>query len=194
MKPGGTLSDFGHKSTVRSGGMRRSGSVAAARSLADFLLYEVLDFAVLVFRQLEISRPSNHFLQLVLRHSSRPALLSQVEDPEGRRLRRAQRAVVATTAVLLDQLAHALFERIPAWVNRFRSDQPGSAAGQENHRGEGVRIQRTDLQSSARLLECAYPNPAEISNRPRSGDELLSAGFRPLAASGLRPGVDAPSV
>src|SRR5260370_21674368 len=94
--------------------MRRSGSVAAARSLADFLLYEVLDFAVLVFRQLEISLPSNHFLQLVLRHSSRPALLSQVEDPEGRRLRRAQRAVVATAPVLLAHLATALFVPRPS--------------------------------------------------------------------------------
>jgi hypothetical protein len=131
----------------------RSASVAAARSLAYFLLYEVLDFAVLVFRQLEIARSSNHFLQLVLRHSSRPTLLSQVEDPEGRRLRRAQRAVVATAAMLLDQLAHALFERI-AWMNRFRSEQRGNAAGQEKHGDEGVRIQRTDppeLRSTPRV-------------------------------------------
>ena|ERR1700682_3185628 len=135
--------------------MMRSGSVAAAGSLADFLLYEVLDFAVLVFRQLEISRSSNHFLQLILRHASRPALLSQVEDFEGRRLRRAQRAVVATAAMVFDYLAHALFEWIRASVNRCRGDPRGSAAGQEKHRGQGVRIQRTDLQSSARLVECA---------------------------------------
>ena len=129
--------------------------MAAAGSLADFLLYEVFDFAVLVFCQLEILRSSNHFFQLVLRHSSRPDLLTQVEDPEGRRLRRAQRAVVATAAMLLDQLTHAGFERIHAWVNWFCSDQTGGAAGQEKHRGEGVRMQRTDLLSSARLLECA---------------------------------------
>ena len=144
------------KSTVRSGGMRRLGPVAAARSLANLLLYEVLDFAVLVFPQLEVSRSSNHLLQLILRHSSRPALLSQVEDPEGRRLRGTQRAVVATAAMLLDQLAHPRFERIDAWMYRIGVDERGSHAGEEKHRAEAVRIQcptsRAQDDSSGALI------------------------------------------